>query len=169
MLKQQQQQRKLKPLGSYSENAPPSAAKGKAGGLGLQANSSSKPHPLKQRRALVDISNAGKGSAAGLGGSGNASSKLSGKQLTPGLKFTVHSDSRGVAEAPAAKSVKTPAGGGRFKSRVTVRGRSVVGPDGRVDDVEMLLGRTGDEEEVLVERRMEQRATLKYATPQAHR
>ncbi|CAM9115876.1 unnamed protein product [Hapterophycus canaliculatus] len=167
---QQQQQRKLKPLGSYTGNAPPSAAKGKAGGLGGLANSASKPQPLKQRRALVDISNAGKAPAAGPGSAGNAAFKLPGKQRTPGLKFTVHSDSRGSGTGAAApsKSAKAAAGGGSFKSRVAARGRSVVGPDGCVDDVEMLLGRTGDEEEVLVERKMEQRAALKYAKSHGH-
>ncbi|CAM9133027.1 unnamed protein product [Scytosiphon promiscuus] len=169
-LKQQHQQRKLKPLGCYSENAPLSTAKGKGPGLGTLANSSSKPQALKQRRALVDISNAGKGASAGLGGAANASSKPSGKQPTPGLKFAVHSDSRGFGgtETARAKSAKAPVGGGRFKSKVTVRRRNVVGPDGRVDDVEMLLGRTGDEEELLVERKMEQRAALKYARPHGH-
>ncbi|CAM9508145.1 unnamed protein product [Ectocarpus sp. 4 AP-2014] len=154
-------QRKLKPLGSYSENAPPSAAKGKAagggGGLGgLPPNSSAKKQP---RRALGDISNAGNGPPPVA--TNIAPSKLSGKQplLTPGLKFAVHSDSN-----KAAGGAVRPRGAG---SRVVASGsgRSVVGSNGRVDDIELPLGRTGDEEEVLVERRAEERAAEKFARP----
>ncbi|CAM9961268.1 unnamed protein product, partial [Ectocarpus sp. 12 AP-2014] len=154
-------QRKLKPLGSYSENAPPSAAKGKAagggGGLGgLPPNSSAKKQP---RRALGDISNAGKGPPPAA--TNNAPSKLSGKQplLTPGLKFTVHSDSK-----KAAGGAVRPRGAG---SRVVASGsgRSVLGSNGRVDDIELPLGRTGDEEEVLVERRAEEKAAEKFVRP----
>ncbi|CAN0412843.1 unnamed protein product, partial [Ectocarpus sp. 8 AP-2014] len=39
------------------------------------------------------------------------------------------------------------------------------GSNGRVDDIELPLGRTGDEEEVLVERRAEERAAEKFARP----
>ena len=162
MLQQQQQQRKLKPLGSYSENAPPSAAKskGKVGGLGLLPTSSSKPQQ-KQRRALGDISNAGKLSA---GGSGNAPAKLSGKQPTPGLSFAVHSD---AGKAGGAGVAKARGSGSRVAAAAAVKGRSAARPEEHVDDVELVLGRTGDEEEVLVERRAEQRvaaSALKYAT-----
>ncbi len=164
---QQQQQRKLKPLGSYSENAPPSAAaaKGKAGGLGLQPGSSSKPQQ-KQRRALGDISNAGKG-LAGAAGAGNGSQKLSGKQLTPGLKFVVHSDSGKAGGAPQkARAPSAASSKPTTKAAAAVKGRSMVRPDGQVEDVELALGRMGDEEEALVERREEQRAAraLKHAT-----
>ncbi|CBJ28964.1 expressed unknown protein [Ectocarpus siliculosus] len=154
-------QRKLKPLGSYSENAPPSAAKGKAAGGGrglggLPPNSSAKKQP---RRALGDISNAGNGPPPAA--TNNAPSKLSGKQqlLTPGLKFTVHSDSN-----KAAGGAVRPRGAG---SRVVASGsgKNVVGSNGRVDDIELPLGRTGDEEEVLVERRAEERAAEKFARP----
>lgn len=41
----------------------------------------------------------------------------------------------------------------------------MVGSNGRVDDIEFPLGRTGDEEEVLVERRAEERAAEKFARP----
>lgn len=165
---QQQQQRKFKPLGSYSENAPPSAAKGKgkAASLGLLPISSSKQPQQKQRRALGDISNAGK---LLTGGSGNAPAKLSGKQPTPGLSFAVHSDS-GKASGPDSGTTKATGSGSRIAAAAAVKGRSAVRPEEHVDDVEVALGRMGDEEEVLVERREEQRAAaaaasaLKYAT-----
>lgn len=158
----QQQQRKLKPLGSYSENAPPSAAKpkGKACGLGLLPASSSKLQQ-KQRRALGDISNAGK-LAAGLGPGGASSKappKLSGKNPTPGLSFAVHSDS-----GKAAGTTKSRGSGSRAVAAATVKGRSAVRPEEHVDDVEVALGRMGDEEEALVERRAEQRAAAAAAS-----
>lgn len=181
MLQQQQQQyRKPAPLGGYSENPPPSASKGKTGGgLGLSLrppNSSSKPQQQKQqRRALGDISNAGKGPpGAGGGGSHNnsssSSSSISGpskaKQLTPGLKFPVHSDSSKVSGAGAA-GAKARGGSSSTstKARVGVKGRVGFRTDGNVEDVEAVLGRTGDEEEVLVERRFEEREARKYSRP----
>eukprot|EP00752_Nemacystus_decipiens_P013801 g12253.t1 len=168
---QQQQQRKLKPLGSYSENAAPSAAKGhakgKAGGLGLGLlpTSSSKPQQ-KQRRALGDISNAGKLPAGG-GGNIPANAKLSSKQPTPGLSFAVHSDA-GKAGAGGTTKVRGSGSGSRVAVAGAVKGRSAAKPEEHVDDVEMVLGRTGDEEEVLVERKAEQRAAAAAAAALKH-
>lgn len=118
--------------------------------------SDSKPKQ-QQRRALGDISNAGKVPAGA--GSGNGGSKLpSAKKLASGLKFSVHSDpwiqgavDTGKASATTTKQARVGIAGGEGEGFVKKRAFFV-------EDIEMTMGRTGDEEEVLVQRRAEERA-----------
>lgn len=133
-----------RPLGSRSENTP-------APGKGAALTSATKP---KQRRALGDISNAGDGLNSG--GSVNGS-KIVGKQPAPRLAFTIHSDARD--EGPRTKGLSAPSSA-RPSNGVVVREseRVVSKPDVSVDEVEMPMGRMGDEEELLVQRRAEERA-----------
>lgn len=165
-------QSQRRPLGKRSENAP-AAGKGTKG-LGFLSDSTQQ----KQRRALVDISNSGnKGSSAAAANGSNINGPKTGggKHLSQGrLKFTVHSDSRllhgesenilnfggksGTVNELADALPASP----RFVEKNKQR-KPLVKLDAEVDDVEMVMGRTGDEEEVFVQRRVEQRAAAKAA------
>lgn len=141
-----------RPLGFRSENAPRASGKG-----GVLA-SDSKP---KQRRALGDISNAGLRSASG--GSANGPT-LGGKQPPSGLKFAVHSDSKREGSATrkskgSATGVSKPRAAGRQSEKE--RERPVLKVEARVEDIEVAMGRTWEEEDRLVQQRDEERAAKK--------
>lgn len=148
-----------RPLGGRSENV-------QASGKGARHVSDSKPKP--QRRALGDISNAGK-VPGGAGSGNNGSNFLSGKKPASGLKFSVHSDPwqhGGVSSntTGAGKASGGGVGGGLKQGKV---GAGVAVGEGVrpvkkraffVEDIEVAMGRTGDEEEALVQRKAEERA-----------
>lgn len=128
-----------------------------------------KPKQQQQpRRALVDISNAGNGPAGA--GSGNGGSKLSsGKKSASGLNFSVHSDpwKQGTVGTGKVSGTTTTTGGGGSGIASKQAKVEVAGGEGEgfakkhaffVEDIEMVMGRTGDEEEVLVRRLAEERA-----------
>lgn len=172
-------------IGLGSENAPPrsgkgallSEFKGSKHRLPLSYRSENTPHTNgkegrgltdskpKQRKALGDISNAGKASLGG--GNSNGGSKFGGKQLPSGLKFSVHNDSRGISNdgygASAGKTLSTPSTS-KVKAVVRESEWTVSKPEARVDDVEAVMGRTWEEEDVLVQKRAEQRVA-KAANP----
>lgn len=113
----------------------------------------SDPKP-KQRRALGDISNAGQGKS----GPASNGSKLGGVKPSSvqGLSFTVHSDAK-LSSSSTAAGGGVKAGGAMVER--TVEKPPVKGVEGAVEDVERTMGRTGDEEEALVQRKEEQRAS----------
>ena len=137
-----------RPLGFRSENTPHVVV----GKVGREVDS--KP---KQRKALGDISNARKGSHGGSGSLNGA--KLGGKQPPPGLKFSVHSDSR-HKDGSSASAGKASVPQSISKPRVFTKEseKAIEKPENFVDDVEIVMGRTWEEEDVLVQKKNEQRA-----------
>ncbi|CAM9143336.1 unnamed protein product [Sphacelaria rigidula] len=148
----------VKPLGSRNENA--AAATGKGKGISLVKNvggSGSKPMQ-HQRKKLGDISNRDRAPAAGGSGGGAMGGEL-------------HLQAKGAAGSKGSLPGKDKATSA-FKSGLKAPAPRVTRPllaersldsslnRGDVADVELAMGRLGDEEEVLVRRRNEQRAAM---------
>lgn len=137
-----------RPLGYRSENSQQTVGK-------VERVTDSKP---KHRKALGDISNSRKGS---LGGSGSLNgAKLGGKQVPSGLNFFIHSDSQ-RKDASSASAGKASMPQSVAKPRIVIARdieKAVATPESHVDDVEMVMGRTWEEEDALVQKKAEQRA-----------